>query len=180
MRTHVPGTLTRFAIQVAIRNIRREAVDTVKKAEKAKKLGKDQVRRRFRQKGRTPKKRWCTCCVVTSVTRGRRAIRSECCVLAFCALLFRGDRPTVYVVGYVLRFFLCGDRPTVYIVCYVLRFVLCGDRPTVYVMLFATYCVFYCVLWLFVAAVVIPGVIVAATVVILSLCYGRRYKRMNC
>lgn len=30
-------------IQVAIRNIRREAVDAVKKAEKAKSLGKDQV-----------------------------------------------------------------------------------------------------------------------------------------
>lgn len=32
-------------VQVAIRNIRREAVDAVKKAEKAKSLGKDQVRR---------------------------------------------------------------------------------------------------------------------------------------
>lgn len=30
--------------QVAIRNIRRDAVDVVKKAEKAKSLGKDQVR----------------------------------------------------------------------------------------------------------------------------------------
>lgn len=30
-------------VQVAIRNIRREAVDAVKKAEKAKSLGKDQV-----------------------------------------------------------------------------------------------------------------------------------------
>lgn len=32
--------------QVAIRNIRREAVDLVKKAEKAKQLGKDQVSKR--------------------------------------------------------------------------------------------------------------------------------------
>lgn len=37
--------------QVAIRNIRREAVDAVKKAEKAKNLGKDQVRRCASQLG---------------------------------------------------------------------------------------------------------------------------------
>lgn len=33
-----------IAVQVALRNIRREAVDAVKKAEKSKNLGKDQVR----------------------------------------------------------------------------------------------------------------------------------------
>lgn len=38
-----------YPIQVAIRNIRREAVDAVKKAEKAKNLGKDQVRREDKQ-----------------------------------------------------------------------------------------------------------------------------------
>lgn len=36
-----------FGVQVAIRNIRRDSVDVVKKAEKAKSLGKDQVRRRW-------------------------------------------------------------------------------------------------------------------------------------